>query len=100
MGVYQIRNLINGKIFLGSAKNLQAKLNSNKFQLDHGAHMNSELQKDYSELGEKNFAFEIVDYLKPKEEAGYDYTEDLTVLEEMWLEKLQPYEEKGYNRRK
>jgi hypothetical protein len=25
---------------------------------------------------------------------------DLAVLEDMWLEKLQPYDEKGYNKKK
>lgn len=27
-----------------------------------------------------------------------NYYEDLHVLEEMWLEKLQPYGERGYNK--
>ena len=47
MGIYQIKNLVNGKIFIGSAKNLPGKLNSVKFQLENGSHMNSELQKDF-----------------------------------------------------
>ena len=43
---------------------------------------------------------EVVDYLEPKEDPGYDYTKDLMVLEEMWVEKLQPFDEKGYNKKK
>ena len=100
MGIYQIKNLTNGKIFIGSAKNLPGKFNSVKFQLEHGSYPHSELQKDFNDFGEKNFSFEVVDYLEPKEDTGYDYTEDLSVLEEMWLEKLQPFGEKGYNKRK
>ena len=34
------------------------------------------------------------------EDPLYDYKEDLKTLEELWLEKLQPYDEKGYNQRK
>jgi group I intron endonuclease len=99
MGVYQIKNLVNGKIFIGSAKNLPGKLNSNKFQLEHKSHINHELQKDYIELGEKNFVFELLDELEPKEEdPAYDYTRDLKALENMWLEKLQPFGDKGYNK--
>jgi group I intron endonuclease len=100
MGIYQIRNLLNGKLFIGSSKNLNGKSNSYIFQLNGGGHMNSTLQKDFNEFGEKNFVFEIVDRLEPKEEPGYDYTDDLKELEKLWLEKLQPYGEKGYNKKK
>jgi group I intron endonuclease len=100
MGIYQIKNLMNDKIFIGSAKNLQGKLNSVKFQLEHGSYTHRELQKDFNDLGEENFSFEVVDYLEPKEDIDHNYTEDLSVLEEMWLEKLQPFFEKGYNKKK
>ncbi len=97
MGIYQIRNLTNGKIFVGSSKNLKGSQNSNKMQLDFGSHMNKTLQAEYTQFGESQFVFEILDQLSPKEDLTYDYTEDLAVLKSMWLEKLQPYNEKGYN---
>jgi group I intron endonuclease len=100
MGIYQIKNKINGKLLIGNAKNLKGILNSNKFQLKTGRHSNQELQQDYNKYGEANFDFEILDYLKPKEDQNYDYTEDLNILEDMWLDKLQPYNEKGYNSKK
>jgi hypothetical protein len=97
MGLYQIKNLINGKIFIGGAKNLPGKINGQKFQLNLGSHMNAELQKDYTELGEANFLFEVLDYLEPKEDSNYNYTEDLEVLKEMWIEKLSTKKPNGYN---
>ncbi len=97
MGVYQIRNLINGKIFIGSSKNLHAKSNSFRFQLNAGLHINKKLQHEYSQFGDENFVLEVLDYLKPKEDIGYDYTEDLKVLEDLWIEKLAPFDERGYN---
>jgi hypothetical protein len=100
MGIYQIKNMKNGKIFLESAKDLRGKINSNKFQLKNGLHLNKEMQKDFNEIGEEGFSFGILDYLKPKEDLNYDYTEELKILEDMWLEKLQPYNEKGYNTKK
>ena len=100
MGIFRIKNIANGKIFIGRGMNLAGKLNSNKFQLEQGSHMNRALQEDYSHFGEQNFSFEVVDYLEPKEDPNYDHTEDLKVLEEIWLERLQPYGEKGYNKRK
>ena len=100
MGIYQIRNTNNGKLFLGSAKDLRGIINSNKFQLKGMAFIGTRnLQKDFSEVGEEGFAFEIVDYLNPGEETSRDYTAELKTLEALWLEKLQPYEERGYNTR-
>ena len=100
MGVYQIKNLKNGKLFIGSAQDLRGIINSNQFQLKNNSHYNKELQKDFNETGEGNFTFEVLDTLKPKEDLKYDYTEDLKILEKMWLEKLPPYNEKGYNTKK
>ncbi|MGE0085363.1 MAG: GIY-YIG nuclease family protein [Desulfococcaceae bacterium] len=100
MGVYQIQNRRNGKLFIGSTKNLPGKLNSHKFQLNNGVHTNKEMQKEFNEIGEEGFSFDILDCLKPKEDLNYDYTEELKTLEEMWMEKLQPFNEKGYNKMK
>jgi len=51
-------------------------------------------------VGKENIDIEILDYLKLQNDQGFDYSEELNVLEEMWLEKLEPYGEKGYNHRK
>jgi hypothetical protein len=62
--------------------------------------MNRELQKDFTQFGKANFSFEVIDYLTPKEDSNYDYNKDLVILKELWMEKLQPYDDKGYNKRK
>lgn len=97
MGVYQIKNLVTGKIFIGGSKNLQARINRHKFELKFGSEAIKELQEDYNKYGEENFTFEIIDELKPKDEPGINYKEDIEVLEQLWLEKLQPFDGKGYN---
>ncbi|MBU0485349.1 MAG: GIY-YIG nuclease family protein [Proteobacteria bacterium] len=99
MGIYQIKNLSNGKIFIGSSKDLPGIINRNKFQLKNGLHRNKTMQSDFIEVGADNFTFEILDQLQPKEDKKVDYTEELHMLEEMWLEKMQPYNENGYNPR-
>ncbi|MCX6174164.1 MAG: GIY-YIG nuclease family protein [Ignavibacteriales bacterium] len=98
MGIYQIKNFINGKIFIGNSKNLHGKSNSYKFQLNSGLHINRDLQEDYIKYGEQNFTFEILDTLEPKDDPAYKYDDDLKTLEDLWLEKLQPFGEKGYNK--
>jgi hypothetical protein len=97
MGVYRVRNTVTGKSLVGSSVDLPAMLNRQRAQLKMGAHSNRALQKDWSELGAEAFEFEILDTLKPPDQPGYDPTDDLRILEEMWLEKLSPFDERGYN---
>jgi len=98
MGVYQIRNIVNDKVLIGSTLDLPGILNRHKFQLKMGNHRNGALQADWNEFGGENFAFEILDEITPKE--GRDHREELAFLEELWLEKSQPYGDRGYNERK
>ncbi len=100
MGIYQVRNIANDKVLVGAALNLQGILNRHKFELKMGSHRNNRLQADWREFGDENFAFEILDEVTPKEGQDRDYQAELAVLEELWLEKLQPYGERGYNERK
>lgn len=96
-GVYQIRNLARGKAFIGRAMDLNGKLNSERFQLKNGMHANRELQKDFDELGEEAFAFQVLDRLAPREEEA-DPGPERKALEDLWLETLCPFGERGYHR--
>ena len=100
MGVYQVKNLENGKIYIGRAMDIKGKLNSERFQLKNNLHKNQELQKDFNELGMEKFFFEILDRLPVKEDPSHDYGVDLQILEKMWLEKLQPFAPLGYHKKK
>jgi hypothetical protein len=100
MGVFQIKNLASGKILIDSGLNIHGKMNRCKFQLTLGSHMNRALQDDFNCTGSGNFTFEIIDYLKPGKDKETDYANELKMLEEMWIEKLQPFGGKGYNERK
>lgn len=98
VGVYQIRNLANEKVCVGQTMNLEGILNRRRFQLKMGSDPNKTLQKEWNKLGEENFAFEILEVIEPRE--GLDYDRELEFLEDLWLEKLEPYDDKGYNERK
>lgn len=97
MGVFLIRNLVSDKVFLGIGLDLPGIINRHKFQLSQGIHQNTQLQNDWNELGSRNFAFEILDQLGLASDPTFDYEEDLKSLEKLWLEKLQPYGDRGYN---
>lgn len=51
----------------------------------------------WDELGAHNFAFEVVDELAPHHGLDFDYRDELRSLEQLWLQKLQPFGEHGYN---
>jgi hypothetical protein len=88
-GVYRIRNAVNGMSVVGTSPNLPGMLNRQRFQLEHGSHPLRELQSDWNALGPEAFIFETLDQLEPSSEAGYDPSEDLRVLVQMWLDKLE-----------
>jgi hypothetical protein len=98
-GVYRVVNTQADRSLVGSSVNLPAILNRHRADLKMGAHRNQELQRDWNDLGEGTFAFEILDTLKPRTEPGYDVKRELGTLEELWLERLAPYGERGYNTR-
>ena len=99
MGVFQIRNTVNNKIFIESSTDLISIWNRHRFQLNLGSHPNSGLQKDWNELGEDKFKYEIVSEIKQSETEIVDCQKQIKLLEVMVLEELQPYNDKGYNRR-
>ena len=96
-GVFQIKNTVNGKVFLGSSLNLHGPLNRHKFILQFGKHDNIVLQKEWNEFGSDKFVFEILEVVKMKDDPKFNIEDELTLLEMIWLEKLQPFGDKGYN---
>ena len=96
-GLFQIKNLVNGKVLLGSSLNLEGPLNKHRFMLRINGHPNKELQKDWNELGSDQFSFEILETVQRSEHPNFNLKDELTLLEEIWLEKLQPFGERGYN---
>lgn len=100
MGVFVIRNLANEKVFVGSSMNLDAMFNRIRFQLYAGAHPNKPLETDWKHYGTGKFEFEVLEELFPREDPNYNYADDLETLEDLWLEKLEPYGDRGYNERK
>ena len=100
MGIFQIRNMKNEKVFVGSSMNLAGIFNRHRFALNAGSFQSKTLQADWNELGAENFAFEVLEEVFPRENPDYDYKSDIECLEDLWLEKLEPYGDKGYNERK
>ena len=99
-GVFLIRNTTNDKVFLASGKDIKGIINRHKFQLNANGHPNIQLQKDWNELGSEKFEFEILDEMEPLNEPSFDVRREVEFMEDMWLEKLAPFGDRGYNVKK
>ncbi len=99
VGVFRVRNTVNGKSLVGTSLNLPGMLNRQRWQLEMQGHPNRDLQRDWNELGCDAFVFEILDTLTVPDRPGYDPSDDLRALEQLWLDKLSPFGDRGYNRR-
>lgn len=89
-GIYQIRNLVNNKIYIGSTSDFYERcrdhfglLKSNGY-LHHCKH----LQNSFNKYGEQNFIFEVIEFCKP--DIRYE-------VEQYWLDRFYG-EENCYNK--
>jgi hypothetical protein len=65
--------------------------------LSIGSHDNAVLQQDWNRFGADAFTFEILEIVKPSDDPIFNIDDELTLLEQIWIEKLQPMGERGYN---
>jgi|APSaa5957512622_1039677.scaffolds.fasta_scaffold48956_2 group I intron endonuclease len=81
-GIYQIRNLVNGKIYIGSSVNISHRWSQHRCGLQKNCHHNKHLQNSWNTHGIKNFIFEIIEKL--------EYDDNLIMIEQMYLDSLKP----------
>lgn len=88
-GIYSIRNLENGKIYIGSAINLGRRWTEHKYRLNNNTHTNPHLLRSWNKYGKDNFEFSII------EECNSDM---LVIREQAWINYYQSNNpDKGYN---
>ncbi len=87
-GIYNIRNKISNKIYIGSTINIYKREQQHKNLLNKNNHKNKILQNAFNKYGKENFQFEIIEYLDDKEK--------LIEREQNWIDFFKP----EYNIRK
>lgn len=91
--IYGILNLINGKIYIGSAINVYHRLHTHKSKLDLNQHANPHLQAAWNEYGSFAFEFMVLESVLWKS--------DLIEREQYWIDLTNCFNpECGYNIRK
>lgn len=94
-GIYLIRNLINGKVYIGKAKCIYKRLKNHAGYLNLKSlrHENSHLINSWHKYGRRNFAYCVLEYLPLEED----------LLSKKELEYIDLYDslnpDKGYNKR-
>ena len=96
-GIYQVKHTPSGRVLLGSSLDLHGPLDRHRFMLTSGSHRNPRLQADWKADGEKAFSFDILEVVKVKDDPDFKLADELFLLEEIWIERLQPFGERGYN---
>lgn len=88
-GIYQIKNTVNGKIYIGSSQDLLKRKRGHFNALYNGKHCNNFLQNAYNKYGKEFFLFTVL------EECEIDI---LIEREQIYLDRLQSYKQSnGYN---
>lgn len=88
-GVYRIVNKIDGKIYVGSAKNTTKRKSEHFWCLRNRRHCNVYLQRAYNKHGEDAFIFEIIELCDEV---------DCVEREQYYIDLYKPYErQSGYN---
>ncbi len=89
MGIFAIRSKASNKYYIKATDDLKGTMNGAKARLWGGTHPNRGLQKEWKEIGDENFIFEVLEELEyDKDESKTDYSEELTLLQMIWEEKL------------
>ena len=87
IGIYGIRNLINGKIYVGkTGMNFGDRWDSHRSLLNNGKHDNPHLQRAWDKYGQDNFEFIVIEdcsidelsdrekyYIKKYKDVGFAY---------------------------
>lgn len=99
MGVVKITNLVNGKVYVVSYPDLRDKWAHIQNALNNNTYSSGGLMRDWKLYGADAFRYEVLEQTPQQGETSQELRRKLDQMEKEWLKKLEPYEEKGYNRR-
>ncbi|MBV0881570.1 GIY-YIG nuclease family protein [Noviherbaspirillum sp. L7-7A] len=86
MGIYVIRDRASSHLLLGASRNVHATLNRARFELRMGKHADPLLQAAWNRSGADGLAFEVLELVKEREDADFDYGGELKALEQIYRE--------------
>lgn len=86
-GIYIIKNIVNGKYYVGSSININNRIKTHKKRLNNKSHHSIKLQRAWNKYGADSFIFEPIQYCEK---------ENLITNEQYWIDNFDSYNN-GYN---
>jgi len=71
-GIYQIKNIITGDLYIGQSINLNRRKSQHFYELKKNAHHSPYMQNSFNKYGESKFKFEILLYCEENELTFYE----------------------------
>ena len=88
-GIYKWTCTPTGKIYIGSAKDIQKRYREHLYTLRGGKHVNIYLQRSWNKYGESAFTFDVIELV---------LSSFRLEREQYWLDTLRPFDrKKGFN---
>jgi len=81
-GIYQIKNITNNHVYVGSAVDIEGGFRTHKSSLNKKKHHSIYLQRAWNKYGASNFVFEILE--------SVDVLENLIKREQFYLDEINP----------
>ncbi len=80
IGIYQIKNIINNKSYIGHSAELEIRLETHRNRLKANTHVNIHLQRAWNKYGEGAFKFNIL-----------EITNNLLIREQYYIDEMGDY---------
>jgi group I intron endonuclease len=77
--IYRIRNIVSGRVYVGSAVNVQHRWQCHRHRLRKGNHHSASMQSSWNKHGADAFSFEIIELCDPS---------DFIKREQFWIDAL------------
>ena len=76
--IYKIRNVVNGKFYVGSTVDSRVRFQTHRRNLKKGKHQSPHMQAAWNKYGEDCFKFEVIEIV--------ECSENLLIAEQKWLD--------------
>jgi group I intron endonuclease len=87
-GIYCIKSLINGKIYIGSATNIFSRFRTHKALLNKQKHFSKQLQHHVNKHGLNSLKCDVLEYCE---------IDKIVIREQFYLDTLLPFDKNGFN---
>jgi group I intron endonuclease len=89
-GIYCIRNVVSGRVYVGSSVNIRSRWKSHRANLNNGRHPGKVMQASWDRHGPDAFEFSVLEFV--------ENPHDLIAAEQRWIDALRAVDpELGFN---